>query len=150
MNALRNVVRYLMLMIPMLAFAAAPVHAQSNIRVLGTGQLAWDQGCQVGAPSCTPTDVQAFTYKGYMPATSTTAINLVVTCTAPTAPATVPTCKTALTSFPLTSSAQSLAVSAGAVAADGTQVEQKTTAPFTLSKGVLAAAPAFGASPVTP
>jgi len=120
--------------------------AQTNIRVLGTGLLAWDQGCAVASPSCTPVDVGAFTYGLYMPATSTTKISVTVICSAPIAPSIVPTCTTPLTSFPLTSSAQSFALSAQASAADGTQGEQKTTAPFTLSRAVLAASPSLAMS----
>jgi hypothetical protein len=135
-------------------FLVVPVtaQAQTSIRVLGTGQLAWDQFCGAvpGTTSCTLADAQGFAYKVHMPATVVAGLTVTVTCSTPVAPATTPLCKTPLAALPLTSSPQSLAVSAAASAADGTQVEQKGTAPFVLSKTALAAAPASSSMVVTP
>jgi len=142
--------RRFLILLPLLCLIPAFVEAQTNIRVLGTGRLAWDQGCQATCTAPAQTTVQGFTYRLYMPATSTTAVTLVVTCGAPTPPATLPLCSTPLSAFPLTPTAQSLALSAQAQAADGSQPEQRVTAPFVLSKTDLAASPQSQSMAVTP
>jgi hypothetical protein len=120
--------------------------AQTNIVVLGSGRVGFNMQNVTGQPAYTLTDVQGFTYRAYMPSTSTTPITVTHTCTA-TATAGVFQCTFPLMALPLTTTTyQTLAITSGIVAADGVVESAKANAPFALRQAVPPASPQTGMS----
>ena len=122
--------RFFPLLCALLGVLLMPSLAQSQttIRVLGVGKVAFDVDLALA-------DAQAQTIKAFVPSTAATGIVVTTTCAAAPASATGPvsTCTFNLSALPLTATAQSLALTASAVAADGTVETAKVTAPFVLS-----------------
>jgi hypothetical protein len=118
-----------LLIVAALVALALPAAAQTNMRVIGVGKVAFD----VATP--TLAEAQAQVYKAYMPATVTTGITVTAACTTATGSTAAGefTCMFTLMALPLTAAAQSLALTASVVAADGAVETMKVTAPFTLS-----------------
>lgn len=124
-----------------LLVSAWSVNAQTTVTVLGTGNLAFD------IIGITPLEANAQKYRVYLPATASIGQVSTVSCTGS---GTTSLCMLSLTQLPLTSTAQSLAVSAAKTAADGEVESPKAVAPFVLLKAGLPVAPVFSATPIRP
>jgi len=113
------------LLIALVLLSTSPAHAQTppTIKVLGVGAIAMD----VATP--TLVEAQAQTYRAYLGTAA--AITVTVSCSGAASPF---TCTFPLSALPLTSTAQSLAVTSAIVAADGEVESVKAVAPFVLAK----------------